>query len=56
MIDIMKLVPFKRQLRPTTPESLPKFVDGELRRLDTSSREIVEALQSLDARLKAGGL
>lgn len=54
-MDIAKLTPYKRQLRPSTPESLPKFLDGELRRIDTSSREIVEALQALDARLKSLG-
>ena len=54
-MEISKLTPYKRQLRPATPESLPPFLDGELRRLDTSSREIVEALRSIDARLKAIG-
>lgn len=52
-MDIAKLQPYRRQFRPASPESLPVFMDGELRRLGTSSREIVEAIQALEARIKA---
>ncbi len=49
------LVAFQRRTRPANAESFPPFVDAELRRIDTNSREIVQVLQDLDARLTALG-
>lgn len=54
-MNIAKLMPYVRQIRPTNPESLPGFLDGELRRIDNSSRDTVQALKELDQRLKALG-
>lgn len=54
-MDLSKLLPYSRQLRPARPESLPAFLDGEMRKIETSSRSVVEAISALDARLKALG-
>lgn len=50
---IAKLNPYQRRTRPPNADSFPAFVEGELRRIDTSSREVVQALQDLSDRLTA---
>lgn len=49
------LVAYHRRLRPTQTDSFPPFVDGEFRRLDTTTREIVQVIQDLNDRLTALG-
>ncbi|WP_066766054.1 hypothetical protein [Sphingobium sp. CCH11-B1] len=50
---IAKMVPYSRRVRPGAADSFPTFVESELKRLDTSSREVVQALQDLNDRLTA---
>ncbi len=50
---LKKLLPYRRQVRPAIPASFPSFVDGELLRLDTTTRDIVGGLQALDPILEA---
>lgn len=50
---IAKMVPYSRRVRPAAADSFPTFMEGELKRIDTSSREIVQALQDLSDRLTA---
>jgi hypothetical protein len=52
---VAKLVPYQRRLRPPNAESLPAHIDAELRRIDTSSRDIVQVLQDLNERLTVLG-
>lgn len=54
-MEFSRLLPYRRQLRPAIPESLPTYLDGEFRRIDNSSRDVVQALQDLDERLKRLG-
>jgi len=50
---IAKLIPYQRRVRPPIADSFPTFVESELRRVDTSSREVVQALQDLNDRITA---
>ena len=50
-----RLVGYQRRMRPSVPESFPPFVDGELRRLDTANRDVVEVIKDLNDRLTALG-
>lgn len=50
---VAALVPYARRIRPSQPDSFPPFMDGELRRIDTNSRDIVQVIKDLDARIAA---
>lgn len=52
-MDLSKLIPYRRSLRPALPESLPQYLDTEFQKIATATNNIVQALQEQDARIKA---
>lgn len=50
---LRKLISYRKQVRPPLPTSFPPYVDSELQRIDTTTRDIVAGLQALDPILEA---
>lgn len=52
-MDFTKLIPFRRQLRPVDPASLPIYLDQELERVAMVTVNYHQALTELEARIAA---
>ena len=48
MIKLAKLTGFRKGVRPVRPESFPAFVDKELEAIGHTTRQLVEAIQSVE--------
>lgn len=47
---------YVRAPAPALPESYPRYIQEELRKLETTLKSITEAIKELDARLTAHGI
>jgi hypothetical protein len=55
-MDLSKLTPYRRPIRPSFPDSSDRYVDQELDRIAVVTSNIIQAIQDLDARLTAAGI
>lgn len=53
MIDYAKIKPYVRSIRPTMPDSLPRYTDQELDKIGRLTITLLQALQDLNNRIAA---